>query len=169
MKKTVIKRSVYIDAPKEKVWEALADFGNVQNLSPNIAKSYLTSDTPNGMGATRHCDFTAMGAQVEEKIVEWNEGSSFRIHLYDTKNMPMITDIEAFFELTSSDTSTELTGTFQYGMSNAFGGLMNDLAMKKVNVKSWVKFMAGIKHHVETGEHVGKETKLDLTPIKEVA
>ncbi len=69
MKKTIIIRRVVIDAPKEKVWASLADFGNVQNLSPNVSKSYLTSDQISGLGATRHCDFTSMGAQVEEKII----------------------------------------------------------------------------------------------------
>ena len=61
MSKTVISRKVIIDAPKQKVWDALADFGNVQNMSPNIAKSYLTTEQVNGVGAERHCDFTAMG------------------------------------------------------------------------------------------------------------
>lgn len=165
MKKTVINRQVKINAPKEKVWAALADFGNVQVMSPNIAKSYSTSDAPNGVGATRHCDFTAMGATVEEKIVEWNEGDSMRIHLYDTKNMPMIRDIQAHFGLTESEGTTSLTATFEYGMSNAIGGFMNNLAMKKINIKSWETFMAGIRHHVETGENVDKSTDLNMSEI----
>ena len=51
MKKTIIIRRVVIDAPKEKVWASLADFGNVQNLSPNVSKSFLTSDQISGLGA----------------------------------------------------------------------------------------------------------------------
>jgi len=166
MKKTVIKRGTTINAPKHKVWEALADFGNVQRLSPNIAKSYLTSDAPNGLGATRHCDFTAMGAQVEEKIIEWNEGNLLRIQIYDPKNMPMVMGMEALFELKEQDDRTELTGTFEYGMTGVFGGLINNLAMKKMNEKAWVKFIAGIKHGVETGDYVDKKTNLDLSMIE---
>lgn len=166
MKKTTIKRKVIIRASRRKVWDALADFGNVQHLSPNIAKSYLTSDVQNGLGATRHCDFTAMGAKVEEKIVGWNEGNSLKIQLYDVKNMPMVQDLEAFFELTDQDEATELMGTFQYGMSNALGRLMNSLTVKKMNEKSWNEFMAGIKHHVETGEDVNKETDLILSTVE---
>ena len=66
MKQTVISKKVKINASKDKVWDALADFGNVQNLSPNISKSYSTTDQKNGVGAERHCDFTMMGANVEE-------------------------------------------------------------------------------------------------------
>jgi len=150
MKKTTIRRHVTINASKDKVWEVLADFGNVQQLSPNIKKSYLTSEQENGVGAKRHCDFTSMGAQVEEQIVEWKEGESMKIDIYETKNMPMIRDMEAVFDVREAGNSTLLTGAFSYGMSNAFGSLMNSLAMKKMNIKSWKSFMSGIKHHLET-------------------
>ena len=164
--KTEITRKVTITASKEKVWEVLADFGNVQRLSPNIAKSYLTSDTKNGVGATRHCDFTAMGAHVEEKIVEWNEGNSMKILLYEPKNLPLMVNMEAFFELKEKDDTTELTATFSYGMKNGLGRIMNSLTMKKMNEKSWISFMAGIKHSVETGNDVNKETNLELAAVQ---
>lgn len=167
MKKTSITRKVSINAPKEKVWKALADFGNVQSLSPNIAKSYLTSEQKNGVGAKRHCDFESMGVQVEERIIEWNEGESLKIDIYETKNMPMITGMEAEFKVTEEGGQTFVSGTFQYGMTNAIGGFLNNIAMKKMNEKSWVAFIAGIKHHVETGEDVNKDTQLDLSPILE--
>jgi hypothetical protein len=35
-----------------------------------------------------------------------------------------------------------------------------------VNKKTWVLFLAGIKHYAETGENVSKETKLDLAGIE---
>jgi len=166
MKKTKIKNSVIINATKDSVWDILADFGNVQNLSPGIAKSYLTSDIKNGIGATRHCDFTTMGSQVEEKIVTWDKGNSFTIELYDTKNIPMIKGMNAFFELKEHKNGTQLTTVFTYHMNNMIGDLLNSLKMKKMNQKSWILFLAGIKHHVETGNNVNKNTKLDLAPVK---
>jgi len=167
MKKTIITRRVSINAPKQKVWEVLTDFGNVQSLSPNIVKSYLTSEQKNGVGAMRHCDFASMGAQVEERIVEWNEGESFKIDIYESKNMPMITGMEAVFKLSEEEGETVVTGTFEYGMTNALGGFLNSIAMKKMNKKAWVTFMAGLKHHIETGEDVNKDTELDLSHVDE--
>ncbi len=163
--KTILKRQILIHSSKQKVWDALADFGNVQDLSPNIAKSFLTSDVKNGVGATRHCDFTAMGASVEEKIVEWNEGRSVRIQIYEAKNLPMVRGMEALFEVMEQGDSTLLTGTFEYHMSHALGDFLNNLQMRKVNEKSWVRFIAGIKHHVETEEKVDRNTKLDLSAV----
>ncbi len=167
MKKTIITRRVSINAPKQKVWEVLTDFGNVQSLSPNIVKSYLTSEQKNGVGAMRHCDFASMGAQVEERIVEWNEGESFKIDIYESKNMPMITGMEAVFKLSEKEGETVVTGTFEYGMTNVLGGLLNSIAMKKMNQKAWVTFMAGLKYHIETGEDVNKDTELDLSHVDE--
>ena len=166
MKKTTIESKVIINATRDKVWDILSDFGNVQKLSPGIAKSYLTSDTKNGIGATRHCDFTAMGSQVEEKIIEWNDGHSFKIELYDTKNLPLIQGMNASFKLESHNKETILTSIFEYHMNNFIGDLLNSLKMKKMNKKSWVQFMAGIKHYAETGENVNKETKLDLSTVE---
>lgn len=167
MKKTVIKSKVVINAEKDKVWDILSDFGNVQNLSPGIEKSYLTSDTKTGMGATRHCDFTTMNGQVEEKITDWNEGNSLKIELYDTKNIPMIRGMNALFNLKSIENKTVLTSVFEYHMNHVVGDVLNSLKMKKMNKKSWVLFMAGIKHYAETGENVNTKTKLDLTAVEQ--
>ena len=167
MSKTIISRKIIINAPKQKVWDALADFGNVQNMSPNISKSYLTSEKINGVGAERHCDFTSMGAQVEERIVEWNEGESLKIDIYERKNMPMIADILAEFKLEEKDKEVILHGSFKYNMSNKLGNMMNSLVMKKMNIKTWELFLAGIKHHVETGENVEKGIRLDVSAVSE--
>ena len=165
MKKTIIERSITINASKQKAWEALADFGNVQNLSPNIKKSYLTSDDTVGLGSTRHCDFYSLGASVDEKIIEWNEGKSIRIELYNAKNLPMIRDMEALFELEEKNGQTLLKGVFQYGMSNSIGQILNKLKMKKMNTKSWEAFMAGIKQNLETGEKIDRKTRLNLEAV----
>jgi len=149
------------------VWDALADFGNVQNMSPNISKSYLTTEQKSGVGAERHCDFTLMGAQVEERIVEWNEGESMKIDIYERKNMPMIADIFAEFKIEEKDNKVILRGDFEYSMSNSLGNIMNSLVMKKMNIKSWELFLAGIKHFVETGENVEKGIRLDTSSVSE--
>ena len=168
MKKTIIKNSVTINVDKDKLWDILSDFGNVQNLSPGIAKSYLTSETKNGLGATRHCDFTSMGSQVEEKIIGWNKGKSFKIELYDTKNIPMMKEMNAFFELETEKEGTKLTTVFEYQMNNVVGKIFNNLKMKSMNEKSWLQFLAGIKHYSETGETVDEKTNLDLSTVKSI-
>ncbi len=167
MKKTIITRRITIDAPKEKVWDSLADFGNVQNMSPNVSKSYLTSDQKNGLGATRHCDFVSMGAQVEEKITAWNEGVSLRIEMFDPKHLPMMQGMQAYFEISEQGNKTALKGILEYGMSNVIGDFLNSVKMRQMNIKSWEQFLAGIKFNVENDENVDQKTILDLMAVEE--
>ena len=85
MGRTKIKRRVKIDAPKAKVWKALADFGNVYKISKGVVSSHSTSKKKNGVGATRHCDLVNMGAQVDERITKWKEGEYMNIEIFKTK------------------------------------------------------------------------------------
>lgn len=70
---TGVSREVQLDAPKDKVWTTLVNLGAIQNYNPMVARSYYTSETRTGIGATRHCDFSPMGS-VEERVVAWEEG-----------------------------------------------------------------------------------------------
>ena len=136
-------------------------------MSPNISKSHLTSEQKNGVDAERHCDFTSMGAQVEERIIEWNEGESMKIDIYERENMPMIANILAEFKVEEKDNKVTLNSSFEYSMSNGLGNIMNSLVMKKMNSKTWELFLAGIKHYVETGGNVEKGIRLDVSTVTE--
>jgi hypothetical protein len=83
---TTIKREIEINQSKDKVWKALADFGNICHGHPSVSKSFITSTQKEGVGATRHCDFTMMGASAEEKVTEWNEGKNIKIEVEKLKN-----------------------------------------------------------------------------------
>ena len=71
-----VKGQIVIDAPVEKVWEVLADFGGVYRWASSITKSYSTSKNNNGPEASRHCNIAGFGG-IEESIIEWNEGRDF--------------------------------------------------------------------------------------------
>lgn len=166
MTKTIISRKVRIKAKKQKVWDALADFGNVYKISSQVLKSHSTSEKKNGVGATRHCDIANMGAQLEERITEWNEGKSMKIDVYKTKNMPMIVNMKAFFSLDEDGDDTVLSGIIEYSMSNFIGDMMNGIFMRKMNIKGWETFLAGIKLHLETGKEILKDTKVDRSTVE---
>lgn len=167
---TTITRTVSIDAPRQKVWDVLADFGNVSLTSPSIEKSYLTSEQKTGVGTTRHCDLNMMGAQLEERIVGWEEGRSLKINIYQWKNMPMIRSMDAEFTLSDEGGGTRLQATMDYHLGmGPLGAMMDAMMMKPQNKKGWAEFMAGIKHYAETGKPVDGSVKLDTSPVAAVA
>ena len=79
---------ILIEASKERVWEALADFGNNYLWNPAVVHSHSTSEAPNGVGSTRHCDLTVPKASIEERVVDWVENEQMRIEIFDGRRKP---------------------------------------------------------------------------------
>lgn len=83
-----IKRSKTINSNSEIIWPMLSDFANICDYHPMIKRSY-TKLVPNSrkIGAIRHCDLNR-GKYIEEKLIEYEEGSHYVAELYDS-NFPL--------------------------------------------------------------------------------
>lgn len=163
---TTIKRQIEINASKEETWKAIANFGDICHASPGVLKSHVTSSQKEGVGATRHCDFAMMGATAEEKILEWNDGESLKIEVYELKKMPGIKTMEADFKVKENGNGKSiLTATLKYSMKNGLFDLLNVLMMKRMNTKNWNSVLAGHKKYIETGEIVTQKTSLELDKV----
>ena len=162
---TTISREIEINASKEDVWKAIAKFGDICHASPGVLKSHVTSEQQEGVGATRHCDFAMMGATAEEKIIEWNEGESLKIEVYELKKMPGIDSMAADFKVREENGKTVLRADLEYSMKNIFFDMMNNLMMKRMNTKQWDTVLAGHKKYIETGERVVEKTVLELNKV----
>jgi hypothetical protein len=167
-KTTTIKREIEINQSKDKVWKALADFGNICHGHPAVSKSFITSAQKEGVGATRHCDFTMMGASAEEKVTEWNDGKNIKIEVQELKKMPGIRTLALDLAIRNQEEKTILTSTMTYSMKNGFFDVMNSVMMKKMNAELLDGIMAGHKLYIETGTIVNDKTKLDLSNVKHV-
>lgn len=162
---TTIKREIEINQSKDKVWKALADFGNICHGHPAVSKSFITSTQKEGVGTTRHCDFAMMGASAEEKAVEWNDGKNIKIEVEELKKMPGIKTLTMDLSIRNHGEKTMLSSTMEYTMKNSFFDLMNNLMMKNMNAKLLDGIMAGHKLYIETGTIVNEKTKLDISPV----
>ena len=160
---TTIKREIEINQSKDKVWKALADFGNICHGHPAVSKSFITSTQKEGVGATRHCDFTMMGASAEEKVTEWNDGKNIKIEVEKLQKMPGIHTLALDLAIRQNGDNTILTGSMSYTMKNIFFDIMNNLMMKSMNAKLLDGIMAGDKLYIETGTIVNEKTKLNLS------
>ncbi|MFT5512209.1 MAG: ligand-binding SRPBCC domain-containing protein [Bacteroidia bacterium] len=162
---TTISREIEVNGSKEEVWKAIANFGDICHGSPTILKSHVTSDQRQGVGATRHCDFSMMGATAEERITAWKDGESLSIEVYELKKMPGIKKMKADFSVRTENDKTLLRADLTYEMKNGFFDLMNNWMMKSMNVKNWNSVLAGHKKYIETGERVVEKTVLDLNQV----
>lgn len=157
---------VHIDTPRGRVWEVVADFGNVANSSPLIAASKLTSAVAGGVGATRHCDFAMMGATTEEKIVDWVEGETLGIEITKITRMPLVVDQSAVFRLADDGDGMKLNARLNYSTRfGLIGQVVNAMMMRRMLDKGWRSYLAGIKYHAETGSNVDQKTELPIDVV----
>jgi uncharacterized protein YndB with AHSA1/START domain len=104
-----------LEAPVDKVWEVLDDFGEIASWSPGIKRSALTSQGPTSEGTTRHCDFAPLGA-VDERIETYLPNERMTVNLFETSKLP-ISSAVADFGLASHGDGTELTLTYRYTLN----------------------------------------------------
>lgn len=104
-----------IDAPVEKVWEVLHDFGGIQRWSPGVTTSELTSHGPVAEGSTRHCDFAPFGG-VNERIDRHEPNKRLTVNLYETFKLPISEGI-ADFNISPDGDGTELTLHYSYTLN----------------------------------------------------
>jgi len=145
---------VKINAPKEKVWGVLADFGGIYEWNPGVSHSHSTSESNQGDGATRHCDLQKKGDYLKERIVDWRDGESYGVDIYET-NLPLKKNVVRFsVEANGDGTIVKLTSDYalKYGL---LGSLLDTLLVRRQFKKGMTGLLAGLKYHVETGELIG--------------
>jgi carbon monoxide dehydrogenase subunit G len=162
---TKLKREIEINASKEKVWQALSNFGNICHAHPAVLTSHLTSKQESGIGATRHCNFSMMSATAEERVIDWKEGEYMKIEAYELKNLPGIKTMFVDFAVRQKGNTSVLTSTMEYSMKNPLFDLMNVFMMKRMNAKLLDGIVAGHKKYIETGEIVTQKTVLELGKV----
>lgn len=87
-----IKVTRNINAPKEALWEYLADYSNIQRFHPMLkdddGSHFVDANKSCEIGGTRQCNMKD-GNYVKERIIEWEEGSHYTVDIYET-SMPLI-------------------------------------------------------------------------------
>lgn len=119
----------HIDAPVEKVWEVLDDFGDIQRWNPGVTASALTSTGPVQQGSTRRCDFAPFGG-VNERIDEYSPHERLTVNIFEASKLP-ISSAVADFNIAPSNDGTELTLHYSYTL-NLIGKLMKGYTHKQL-------------------------------------
>lgn len=162
-----VSGTVQIDAPTQRVWEVLADFGNINTFNPGLTASYLTGDDTSGVGATRHCDLTVPGASIEERIVEWKEGEGYRVQIYDGVRNPFATAFATLIvtPVDGDAARSSVSMQLEWKTKGWFLGSLLDRGLRTQNRKAVKGLLAGLKHHIETGDPVAARQRIDVSGV----
>ena len=153
-----VEAQIVIDAPVQQVWAVLADFGGVYRWSPSVTNSYSTSENNSGPEASRHRDIAGIG--VDENITEWNEGWDFT---YFATGAGLVSEVSTTWSVKPQGDKTLVHTEVRYGLRyGLYGALMNALIMRRKIEQGLQKGLAGLKHHVETGELIGVDFRIPV-------
>ena len=142
--------------PKNEVWEALADFGKIDQISPGVKKSYLLDGPITGVGAKRHCDLVPFGT-FRERITDYRENERMVVEIYEGKKLPPIKNISGIFKLDEAPNGTKVSFIFQYEKKGFMGSIMNPIMIKPQMTQGVNNFLKGLEHFLKTGRKISKQ------------
>ena len=137
-----------IDAPKERVWEVIADLGAVSVWNPALADSHYTSAAKEGLEASRHCDFPD-GGYVKENVIEWKPGEAVALEI--TEGTVPFASARGSMSLSEDGDGTIVTLALEYELKSDTP--VDPQQVERENREDLFPLvLAGLKHYVETGE-----------------
>ncbi len=149
---TRITGDIHIDAPKEHVWDILADLGGIKNFHPGLTDSYYHPGAKRGVGASRHCDLKPFGS-LEETVVRWEEGESYTLRIHDGKKVPPFSRAEGTLAVRANGggSGTVATMTLEYSLKfGPLGRLMNAIMVRRQFEKVIPAVLGGLKKYAES-------------------
>ncbi|MFT5680586.1 MAG: hypothetical protein ACI8RZ_001492 [Myxococcota bacterium] len=155
---TIISATRRIEAPASRVWDAVADIGGVHRWHPKVKQSPLLSETLQGPGASRRCEFYD-GTSVVEEVVDWVEGESLTMELSDM-SMPLNTARATLRVSGQASTSTEISMEMEYAVKyGPLGWVMDAVMMRRMMGQMFDLILSGLDHHLITGELISESFK----------
>ncbi len=146
-----------VRAPRDKVWEALDDFGNVANFHPLVEASAITNGISSGEGAERECHFYN-GGSIAERVIEYVPNEYYKVAIIDTGPFPVKSSVAQLKVQMHDDRSTLVSLEMKFEPKfGPIGWVMAKLLMKPQFKGLFNKLLKGLDDHLETGQIVGKD------------
>jgi carbon monoxide dehydrogenase subunit G len=143
-----VSASRVIDAPSERVWQVLDDFGNVATYNPAVDASRIVTDAETGEGACRECVLSESG-RVEETIVDYRPGKGYTVAFTDLGSLPMAANTVEFDLLAVDAERTEVTVSSRFTPKyGPLGWLMATLVMERRLRETFDDTLAGLDDHL---------------------
>lgn len=107
---TVTRKS---KASAARAWDLMSDFGAIDAFNPTLKESHLLDGSCEiGLGAERQCTLKDGKNYIHERVVDWQEGRSYRIEVFGG-TMP-VDDIVAELAVEPEGAGSVLRMTMQY-------------------------------------------------------
>ena len=145
---TTLNNEIVINAPIEKIWEALSEMEGLEKLDPNVKKSTAISQTHRGLGASRKVDMNDGKNWFEEKVTVWQPNQSLTYEL--TACSFPVQKLKYTYTLEKVGNQIKVKQVMQYQIKfGLLGKILDSLMIRKQYVKGIRGFFEGLKQYAE--------------------
>lgn len=143
-----IKNEITINAPIEKIWNALTDLELLDKYDPTVKKSSLISDEKTGIGAKRKVHMLDGKNWFDEKITVFITHEALTYQLTDC-SFP-IKGLKHSYTFEKIENEIKVKQTMEYTVKfGLFGKLLDALMIRKQSDAGIKKFFVGLKQFTE--------------------
>ncbi|MEO1028748.1 MAG: SRPBCC family protein [Pseudomonadota bacterium] len=163
-----VEKTLRLKAKPEDVWTKFKDWGGVWRFQPWVVRSPLLSETSEGVGASRRCEFTDK-TSIVETITKIEEGRKIDMSLSETPK-PMLGGMGSI-ELTPRGNETDVTVTMDIKLGmGPLNPIMGPLMMRPMMKGRITKMLESLEYHILTGGKLDpkgvKQTVPAVMPIR---
>jgi ribosome-associated toxin RatA of RatAB toxin-antitoxin module len=145
---TTLHNEIAINAPIEKIWEALSSIEELEKFDPAVKKSVALSPAKNGLGAKRKVDMKDGKNWFEEKQTEFKPNEALTYQLTDC-SFPIL-GLNHSYTFEKTGTQVKVKQVMQYTVKFGFlGKILDSLMIRKQTNSGIQKFFVGLKEYAE--------------------
>lgn len=146
-----------LNMPMAKAWSIMQDLTVPDKYVPGVYKCQMHTEQTKGVGTSRRVYKKMYGffpVELDETVVEWNEGSGFKLRLHDGEKdrAPLPKSYFIYKIEPAGADKTLFTGVMGYTFWGGPIGALIDIPFVFPGVKMEIhNVVAAIKHYYETG------------------
>lgn len=145
---TTLHNEITINAPIEKIWEALSSIDNLDKFDPTVKKSTALSIEKSGLGAKRKVDMLDGKNWFEEKVTDFKTNEALTYQLTDC-SFP-INGLKHSYSFEKMGNQTKVIQVMEYSVKfGLLGKLLDSLMIRKQTSSGIKKFFNGLKEYAE--------------------
>lgn len=154
-------KTACIEAPADVVWAHLSRLDQIHLWTDVIHRSYLTTQASCGVGAERVCEL-GHDRSVTERIVAWEEGSSFT---YESTNAPMMRFARNRWSVRAEGNRTLVTTEAEFELRGGWLGRLLGHVIVPILAFALPNPMVKLKYWIENGRPFEGRASALPTPL----
>lgn len=144
-----IHNEITVNAPVEKIWEALANIEMLDKYDPTVKESTALSENKSGLNAKRKVLMLDGKNWFDEKVTVFKQNEALTYQLTDC-SFP-IKGLQHSYSFEKIGNQTKVKQIMQYTVKfGLFGKLLDAMMIRKQSDTGIKKFFAGLKSYAET-------------------